>query len=65
MLDRIKHPIAGDLKRFEPYFKKHMGTRVPLLNVITNYVFRRKGKQLRPMIVFLSAGMNGTFMLHT
>lgn len=59
MLDRIKHPVADELKRFEPYFKKHMSTQVPLLDVITNYVFRRKGKQLRPIIVFLSAGMNG------
>lgn len=59
MLDKIKEPINDDLKRFEPYFKEHMSTPVSLLNVITNYIFRRKGKQLRPMIVFLSAGLNG------
>lgn len=59
MLDSIKQPIDEDLKRFEPYFKEHMSTKVSLLDVITNYIFRRKGKQLRPMIVFLSAGLNG------
>lgn len=59
MLNTIKQPINEELKRFEPYFKEHMSTKIPLLNVITNYVFRRKGKQLRPIIVFLSAGLNG------
>jgi len=59
MLDTIKKPINDHLKRFEPYFREHMSTQVSLLNVITNYIFRRKGKQLRPMIVFLTAGVNG------
>lgn len=59
MLDTIKQPINEDLKRFEPYFKRHMSTKVSLLDVITNHIFRRKGKQLRPMIVFLTAGLNG------
>ncbi|MCB8964948.1 MAG: polyprenyl synthetase family protein [Bacteroidales bacterium] len=59
MLDTIKQPINDHLKRFEPYFKERMSTKVSLLNVITNYIYRRKGKQLRPIIVFLSAGLNG------
>jgi len=58
-LDEIKRPIEHDLNEFEPYFRKSMSSKVPLLDVITNYIYRRKGKQLRPMIVFLSAGMNG------
>jgi len=58
--DEIKRPIEQDLSEFEPYFRKSMSSKVPLLDVITNYIYRRKGKQLRPMIVFLSAGLNGT-----
>jgi octaprenyl-diphosphate synthase len=58
-LDEIKRPVDHDLKEFEPYFRKSMSSKVPLLDVITNYIYRRKGKQLRPLIVFLSAGLNG------
>lgn len=59
-LDEIKRPIESDLDKFEPFFKDTMSSKVPLLDVITNYIYRRKGKQLRPLIVFLSAGINGT-----
>ena len=58
-LDEIKKPIDSELQEFEPYFRKSMSSKVALLDVITNYIIRRKGKQLRPMIVFLSAGLNG------
>ncbi|NHB67977.1 polyprenyl synthetase family protein [Perlabentimonas gracilis] len=37
-----------------------MSSKVPLLSTITNYIYRRKGKQVRPLLVFLSAGMNGS-----
>lgn len=58
-LDEIKRPVEQDLNQFEPFFKSSMSSKVPLLDVITNYIYRRKGKQLRPLIVFLSAGLNG------
>jgi octaprenyl-diphosphate synthase len=58
-LDEIKRPVEFDLDKFEPYFRNSMSSKVPLLDVITNYIYRRKGKQLRPLIVFLSAGLNG------
>lgn len=58
-LDDIKRPVKHDLNEFEPYFRSSMSSKVPLLDVITNYIYRRKGKQLRPLIVFLSAGLNG------
>jgi octaprenyl-diphosphate synthase len=58
-LDEIKSPVGEDLDKFEPFFSKTMSSKVPLLDVITNYIYRRKGKQLRPLIVFLSAGLNG------
>lgn len=59
MLDRIKEPVNDHLRKFERYFKKNMGSDIKFLDVITNYIYRRKGKQLRPLLVFLSAGLNG------
>ncbi|MFW6218562.1 MAG: polyprenyl synthetase family protein [Bacteroidota bacterium] len=58
-LDTIKAPINGEMERFEKLFKSSMKSKVPLLNIITNYILRRKGKQLRPMLVFLTANLNG------
>ncbi len=48
---------------FEDKFKESMISKVPLLNRITHYIVRRKGKQMRPMFVFLVAKMvsNGNF----
>jgi octaprenyl-diphosphate synthase len=56
---KIKAPIENEMKAFECYFKTQLNTKIPLLAVITNYVLRRKGKQMRPMLVFLSARLNG------
>lgn len=56
---RIKAPIAKEMKEFEAYFKTQLNSNIPLLNIITNYLLRRKGKQMRPMLVFLSAKLNG------
>jgi octaprenyl-diphosphate synthase len=55
----IKAPIKEEMKQFEPFFKKQLESKIPLLSVITNYLLRRKGKQMRPMLVFLSAKLNG------
>jgi octaprenyl-diphosphate synthase len=59
--DLITPPIAEELKRFEPFFRKSTKTDLPLLNTIINYILRRKGKQMRPMMVFLAAKLNGEF----
>jgi len=56
----IKAPIKEEMKKFEPYFRSQLKTKIPLLDIITNYVLRRKGKQMRPMLVFLAAKLNGT-----
>lgn len=58
-LDHIKKPIAEELKHFEKHFKNSMYSNVPLLDKITYYIVRRKGKQVRPMFVFLSAQLCG------
>ncbi len=55
----IKAPIQEEIVQFEPFFKEQLKSKIPLLDVITNYVLRRKGKQMRPMLVFLSAKLNG------
>lgn len=58
-LDSIKEPIAEELKSFEQHFRKSMESSVPLLDRIMYYIVRRKGKQIRPMFVFLSAKLCG------
>jgi octaprenyl-diphosphate synthase len=55
----IKRCIHDEMKAFEPFFKARLKTSIPLLDIITNYLLRRKGKQMRPMLVFLSAKLNG------
>ena len=55
----IKAPIENEMKEFEVKFKSSMKSSVPLLDKITHYIVKRKGKQLRPMFVFLSAKVCG------
>lgn len=54
---KIKEPIAFEMELFEQKFRLSMSTKVALLNRITHYVVNRKGKQMRPMFVFLVAKM--------
>ncbi len=58
-LDDIKAPIANEMEEFELKFRSSMKTHVMLLDKIMNYIVKRKGKQMRPMFVFLSAGTCG------
>lgn len=58
-LDTIKKPIDQELTKFEQHFKQSMRSSVPLLDKITYYIVRRKGKQVRPMFVFLAAKVCG------
>lgn len=59
-LDEIKAPIENELAIFETRFQEAMKSNVALLDKVTSYILRRKGKQVRPMFVFLSAQMCGT-----
>lgn len=54
-LDDIKRPVRNELNLFEDKFRQAMKSKVPLLDRITHYIIRRKGKQLRPILVFLSS----------
>lgn len=58
-LDNIKAPIVHEMEEFEQKFRASMKTRVLLLDKIMSYIVKRKGKQMRPMFVFLSAGTCG------
>lgn len=58
-LSSIKGPIEEELKAFEIYFKNSMQSKVPLLDRITHYIVKSKGKQMRPMFVFLCAKVCG------
>ncbi|MFM2207296.1 MAG: hypothetical protein RL213_1271 [Bacteroidota bacterium] len=58
-LEEIRRPITGAMETFEEKFRTSMKGPVPLLDRITRYIIKRKGKQIRPMFVFFSAGMNG------
>ncbi|HEX5742436.1 MAG TPA: polyprenyl synthetase family protein [Flavobacteriaceae bacterium] len=57
IVEKIKLPIHKEMELFEEKFKDSMASQVPLLNRITYYIIRRKGKQMRPMFVFLVAKM--------
>ena len=56
-VEQIKQPILQEMELFESKFRESMASNVPLLNRITQYIVRRKGKQMRPMFVFLVAKM--------
>ena len=58
-IDSIKRPIDPELEQFEAHFRQAMRSPVPLLDKITYYIVRRKGKQMRPMFVFLCAKISG------
>jgi len=56
-IEQIKHPIHEEMELFEEKFSQFMTSKVALLNRITHYIVNRKGKQMRPMFVFLVAKM--------
>ena len=58
-LETIRPPINEELKIFEKMFQEAMQSPVPLLEKINNYIFERKGKQMRPMFILLCAQLCG------
>ncbi len=54
-----KKIISKELTLFENHFREAVRSRVPLLDRIMQYIVKRKGKQLRPMFVLLSAKLGG------
>ncbi len=58
-VNEILAPIESEMKEFELRFQANMKSKVPLLDKITHYIIKRKGKQVRPMFLFLTAKMLG------
>lgn len=58
-LKQIQAPIESEMVQFELKFREFMKSKVKLLDHITHYIVKRKGKQMRPMFVFLTAGVCG------
>jgi len=58
-IEEIKKPIDPYLRDFEKKFGDSMKSSVPLLDRVTRYLLKRKGKQMRPMFVMLSAKLHG------
>ena len=67
IVEQIKLPIQQEMELFEVKFKESMTSNVPLINRITHFIVQRKGKQMRPMFVFLVAKMvsDGNFSERT
>jgi len=64
-LKEIKAPIKLEMDLFESKFKDSLKSNVSLLDRIMHYIIKRKGKQMRPMFVFLSAKLFGKFEENT
>ncbi|MHC1706744.1 MAG: polyprenyl synthetase family protein [Bacteroidales bacterium] len=58
-LDQIQQPVEHHMKMFDDRFRESMQSKVPLLDLVLRFVIRRKGKQMRPLFVFLSADLCG------
>jgi len=58
-VDILKAPIEKELELFEEKFREVMRSQVSLLDKVNYYIYQRKGKQVRPMFIFLAAKMCG------
>ncbi|MBP7174232.1 MAG: polyprenyl synthetase family protein [Cloacibacterium sp.] len=59
IVEEIKKPISEEMKLFEQKFYESMQSKVPLLDKVTRFIVTTKGKQMRPMFVFLCAKLVG------
>lgn len=55
MLSDISRPIHDDLKKFNELFKGSLKSKVGLVDLVTKFILRQKGKKVRPILVLLSA----------
>jgi octaprenyl-diphosphate synthase len=60
VLGTIRRPVEKEMVEFEAYFNNTMRSNIPLLRIVLNYILRRKGKQMRPLLVLLTAKLHGT-----
>ena len=59
-LDTIISPIKEELKSFNRFFSKEFHSNISLINIISKYLLRQKGKQIRPVLTLLVSKLNGT-----
>ncbi|AID37512.1 polyprenyl synthetase family protein [Candidatus Walczuchella monophlebidarum] len=60
MIKQIQEPILEEMKLFDKNWGSYLQRKVPMLKRLINYIIHHKGKQIRPMLVFLIAKMLGT-----
>lgn len=58
-LKKISDPISDELKHFEKQFSNVLRSKVALIDLITKYILKQKGKKIRPILVLLSAKLCG------
>jgi octaprenyl-diphosphate synthase len=58
-LSDITLPIKNELREFDKFFDEQLKTNISLLNLVLRYLTSKKGKQIRPIMVFLSAKISG------
>jgi octaprenyl-diphosphate synthase len=58
-LETIRTPVEAELKVFDRFFREAMRSQVTLVDIITRYILRQKGKRVRPLLVLLSAKICG------
>ena len=58
-LTEIQRPIERELEAFGEFFRSAMRSRIPYVDTIARYLVKRKGKQIRPLLVLLSAQICG------
>lgn len=59
VLDQITLPVSKELEKFEEYFRSVLKTDIGLLDTVVRYLVSRKGKRIRPLLIFLSANLVG------
>jgi octaprenyl-diphosphate synthase len=65
VIQKIKAPIESEMEQFQPFFRDYLKSKDTFLNLILAYVLKQKGKQMRPMLVFLCAKLHGNVNEHT
>jgi len=58
-LKEIRRPVDAEMEEFERFFASSIKSDTTILNIITRYILRKKGKQIRPLFVFLTAKLLG------
>ena len=58
-LKEIQAPIKNEMDEFKQRLKSSISSSNKIIDTVVNYILKRKGKQIRPVFVFLTAGLNG------